>query len=207
MAIYHFHGKAVCRSKGHSAVAAAAYRAGEKLFDERRDCVHDYRLRRSGMDAETLLGETIAADNAALAPARAAGVTTGLHMCRGNNRSSWATEGSYEPIAEQAFNDLQVDRLLLEYDTERAGGFEPLRFVPDDKIVVLGLVSTKNPEPESPDTLLRRIDEASRYVPVHRLALSPQCGFASTRTGNLLGWDDQRRKLELVVEVARRVWG
>ncbi|MBO0685667.1 MAG: hypothetical protein J2P28_17720 [Actinobacteria bacterium] len=166
-----------------------------------------WRLERSGADPSTVLAETIAADNAALAPARAAGVTTGLHMCRGNNRSAWGAEGSYEEIAERAFNELQVDRLLLEYDTERAGGFEPLRFVSDDKVVVLGLVSTKVPSLESVDDLLRRIDEASRYVPVDRLALSPQCGFASTRDGNLLTWDDQRRKLELVVEVARRVWG
>jgi 5-methyltetrahydropteroyltriglutamate--homocysteine methyltransferase len=165
------------------------------------------RLRRSGMDAATLLGEIIASDNAALAPAKEAGVTTALHMCRGNNRSSWATEGSYEGIAEQAFHELRVDRLLLEYDTERAGGFEPLRFVPADKVVVLGLVSSKEPELESPDDLARRIDEATRYVPLERLALSPQCGFASTRAGNMLTWDDQRRKLELVVEVARRVWG
>jgi 5-methyltetrahydropteroyltriglutamate--homocysteine methyltransferase len=168
---------------------------------------NEERLRRSGMDAATLLGEIIASDNAALAPAREAGVTTALHMCRGNNRSSWATEGSYEGVAEQAFSELQVDRLLLEYDTERAGGFEPLRFVPADRVVVLGLVSSKEPELESPDGLARRIDEATRYVPLERLALSPQCGFASTRAGNMLTWDDQRRKLELVVQVARQVWG
>jgi 5-methyltetrahydropteroyltriglutamate--homocysteine methyltransferase len=166
-----------------------------------------WRLERAGANPDEVLAETIASDSAGLASARDAGVTVGLHMCRGNNRSAWAAEGSYEAIAERAFSELQVDRLLLEYDTERAGSFEPLRFVPEDKVVVLGLISTKMPQLESPDDLLRRIEDAGRYVPVERLALSPQCGFASTRTGNLLSWDDQRRKLELVVEVARRVWG
>jgi 5-methyltetrahydropteroyltriglutamate--homocysteine methyltransferase len=162
----------------------------------------------AGIDPEEVLDEAIAGDNAALAPARATdGVTVGLHMCRGNNRSAWTAEGSYEPIAERAFSELAVDRLLLEYDSERAGGFEPLRFVSDDKVVVLGLVSTKEPSLESPDDLLRRIEEASRYVPIERLALSPQCGFASTAKGNMLSVDDERRKLELVAQVARRVWG
>jgi 5-methyltetrahydropteroyltriglutamate--homocysteine methyltransferase len=105
------------------------------------------------------------------------------------------------------FGALAVDTLLLEYDSERAGGFEPLRFVPRGKNVVLGLITTKEPEPEAPDILRRRIDEAARYVPLENLALSPQCGFASTAPGNLLTPDDQRRKLELVVETARRVWG
>jgi 5-methyltetrahydropteroyltriglutamate--homocysteine methyltransferase len=128
-------------------------------------------------------------------------------MCRGNNRSAWHAEGSYEPIAEKAFNLLQVDRFLLEYDTDRAGGFEPLRFVPSDKMVVLGLISSKEPALESVDVLRRRIDEAAKYVPIERLAISPQCGFASTVLGNLLTWDEQRRKLERVVETARAVWG
>jgi len=131
----------------------------------------------------------------------------GLHMCRGNNRSAWRTAGGYEVIAEKAFNLLEVDRFLLEYDTERAGGFEPLRFVPSGKIVVLGLISSKDPQLESQDQLLRRIDEAAKYVPIERLALSPQCGFASTAPGNQLTWDEQRRKLELVAETARKVWG
>jgi 5-methyltetrahydropteroyltriglutamate--homocysteine methyltransferase len=165
------------------------------------------RLVDCGIDPDEVLDEAIAGDNASLAPAMAAeGVTVGLHMCRGNNRSAWTAEGGYEAIAERAFSELEVDRLLLEYDTARAGGFEPLRFVPDDKAVVLGLISTKTPELESRDELLRRIEEAGRYVPVERLALSPQCGFASTAKGNLLGWDDQRRKLELVVETAREIW-
>jgi 5-methyltetrahydropteroyltriglutamate--homocysteine methyltransferase len=128
-------------------------------------------------------------------------------MCRGNNRSAWIATGSYEAIAEKAFNTLQVDRFLLEYDTERAGGFEPLRFVPRGKMVVLGLISSKEPRLESQDLLRRRIDEATRYVPIEDLALSPQCGFASTAPGNLLTWDEQQRKLELVVETARKVWG
>jgi methionine synthase II (cobalamin-independent) len=166
------------------------------------------RLVDAGIDPDEVLDEAIAGDTASLAPAKAAdGVTVGLHMCRGNNRSAWTAEGSYEAIAERAFSELEVDRLLLEYDTERAGGFEPLRFVSGDKTVVLGLISTKTPELEPADELLRRIEEASRYVPVERLALSPQCGFASTAKGNLLSWDDQRRKLELVVETAQRVWG
>ena len=128
-------------------------------------------------------------------------------MCRGNNRSAWRTTGGYEVIAEKAFDLLNVDRFLLEYDTERAGGFEPLRYVPRGKVVVLGLISSKDPQLESQDQLLRRIDEAARYVPIENLALSPQCGFASTAPGNLLTWDEQRRKLELVVQTARRVWG
>jgi 5-methyltetrahydropteroyltriglutamate--homocysteine methyltransferase len=149
----------------------------------------------------------IASDNEVLAPAREAGVTTALHMCRGNNRSAWADGLRYEESAEKAFSELQVDRFLLEYDTERAGGFEPLRFVPKSSTVVLGLVSTKYPELESPDELKRRIEEASRFVDLDRLAISPQCGFASTMEGNLIGWDDQRRKLELVTSVANDVWG
>ena len=128
-------------------------------------------------------------------------------MCRGNARSRWHAEGGYEPIAEKAFQQLNVDRFLLEYESERAGGFEPLRFVPRDKMVVLGLISSKEPELEQVDDLRRRIDEAARYVPLENLAIAPQCGFASTQFGNLLTWDEQRRKLELVVETARRVWG
>jgi 5-methyltetrahydropteroyltriglutamate--homocysteine methyltransferase len=128
-------------------------------------------------------------------------------MCRGNNRSAWIAQGGYDTIAEKAFNLLDVDRFLLEYDTERAGGFEPLRFVPKGKSVVLGLISSKEPALESQDLLRRRIDEAAQYVAIDDLALSPQCGFASTAPGNMLTWDDQRRKLELVVQTAHKVWG
>src|SRR5205823_1259818 len=156
---------------------------------------------------DAYLDEVIAADNATLAGARRDGLTVGLHMCRGNNRSAWHAAGSYEPVAEKAFNLLDVDRFLLEYDTERAGGFEPLRFMPKDKLVVLGLISSKLPELEPVDQLRRRIDEAATYVPIENLAISPQCGFASTFLGNLLTWDEMRAKLELVAETARLVWG
>jgi 5-methyltetrahydropteroyltriglutamate--homocysteine methyltransferase len=146
-------------------------------------------------------------DREVLAPARDAGVTTAIHMCRGNNRSSWNPMGLDYELASGVFERLEVDRLLLEYDTERAGGFEPLSRVPDRTTVVLGLISSKFGELEPREELLRRIEEASRYVPIERLAISPQCGFASTAPGNLVSWDDQRRKLELVVRVAEEVWG
>lgn len=165
------------------------------------------RMIASGEDPERYLDGLIEIDNAVLDGAQSDGVTVGMHMCRGNNRSAWHAEGSYEPIAEKAFSQLKVDRFLLEYDTERAGGFEPLRFVPAPKIVVLGLISSKEPQLESVDSLRRRIDEAAQYVPLERLALAPQCGFASTFLGNLLSWEEQQRKLELVAETARRVWG
>jgi 5-methyltetrahydropteroyltriglutamate--homocysteine methyltransferase len=165
------------------------------------------RMVASGEDPDQYLDELIAIDNAVLDGAGGADVTIGMHMCRGNNRSAWHAEGSYEPIAEKAFGALKVDRFLLEYDTDRAGGFEPLRFVPAPKVVVLGLVSSKEPALESVDSLRRRIDEAAQYVPLERLALCPQCGFASTFLGNLLTWDEQQRKLELVAETARKVWG
>jgi len=134
------------------------------------------------------------------------GVTFGIHLCRGNQRSTWHREGSYDAIAERLFNELPHQRFLLEYDSPRAGSFAPLRFVPKDKTVVLGLVSTKVPELEPIDALMRRVEEATKYVPLERLALSPQCGFGSDVVGNLIGEDDQKRKLERVVEVARKVW-
>ena len=134
------------------------------------------------------------------------GVTFGIHLCRGNQRSMWHREGSYDAIAERLFNELPYQRFLLEYDSPRAGGFEPLRFVPKDKVVVLGLVSTKVPELEPLDDLARRIDQAARYVPLERLAVSPQCGFGSDVSGNLVTEADQKRKLERVVELARTVW-
>jgi 5-methyltetrahydropteroyltriglutamate--homocysteine methyltransferase len=159
-----------------------------------------------GIDPDQAIVENIAADNAVVAGLQRAGITFGLHMCRGNNRSRWFAEGGYDRIAEQVFSALNYDRFLLEYDSARAGGFAPLRFVPKGKIVVLGLISTKIPELESPDDLLRRIDEAAQYVPIEHLALSPQCGFASVAAGNELSWEDQRRKLERLVETARKVW-
>jgi 5-methyltetrahydropteroyltriglutamate--homocysteine methyltransferase len=156
---------------------------------------------------QEMIKASVALDNALVDGQKREGVTFALHMCRGNNRGHWMAEGGYEPAAEAAFGGLHVDRFLLEYDSERAGGFEPLRFVPKDKVVALGLISTKVPELESQDDLLRRIDEASKYVPIENLALAPQCGFASVFQGNPLSWDDQRRKLELLVSTARKVWG
>jgi 5-methyltetrahydropteroyltriglutamate--homocysteine methyltransferase len=134
-------------------------------------------------------------------------VATGIHLCRGNQRSMWHREGSYDAIAERLFNELPHDRFLLEYDSPRAGSFAPLRFVPKGRVVVLGLVSTKVPELEKVENLKRRIDEAAKVLPLDQLAISPQCGFASDVVGNLLSPDDQKRKLELVVETARQVWG
>jgi 5-methyltetrahydropteroyltriglutamate--homocysteine methyltransferase len=144
--------------------------------------------------------------NAALA-GRPAGLAVGVHVCRGNNQGKWLAEGPYDYVAARAFAGLAVDAFFLEYDSPRAGGFEPLRHVAPGRLVVLGLVSTKTPELEDSQDLRRRIDQAATIVPLERLALSPQCGFASTAPGNPLTWDQQRRKLELVVDVARRVWG
>jgi 5-methyltetrahydropteroyltriglutamate--homocysteine methyltransferase len=158
-----------------------------------------------GGDPEHLHEGYITNINRALA-GRPEELTVTTHMCRGNAQSMWAAEGSYEFVAERLFSDLEVDGFFLEYDDARAGGFEPLRFVPSGKMVVLGLISTKTAELESQDTLLRRIDEASRYVPMENLALSPQCGFASVLQGNAITWDDQRRKLELLVDTARKAW-
>jgi 5-methyltetrahydropteroyltriglutamate--homocysteine methyltransferase len=158
-----------------------------------------------GVDKGQELAQAIESDGHILSAARVGGAVTGVHLCRGNGMGAWLSSGGYDPIAEQVFG-LPADRLLLEYDTERAGSFEPLRLAPSDKTVVLGLVSTKTPGLESEDDLLRRIDEASRYVPAERLALSPQCGFASDFRGNPLREDDQWRKLELVADTARRAW-
>ena len=157
-------------------------------------------------DPDDALKESVEADNACLAATRKPGVTLAIHLCRGNNRSHWYAEGGYDAIAEQLFSTLDVDRFLLEYDDERSGSFEPLRFVPRGKMVVLGLISSKQPKLEDKNQLIRRIREASRYVPLENLALSPQCGFASTAEGNLLSEDDQWAKLRLVVETAREVW-
>ena len=129
------------------------------------------------------------------------------HMCRGNFRSSWVAEGGYDFVAEALFGGLDVDGFFLEYDDARSGGFEPLRFVPPGKRVVLGLVTTKRPQLEDRDTLKRRIEEASRFVPLDQLALSPQCGFSSTLEGNSLTREQQADKLRLIVEVAEEVWG
>jgi 5-methyltetrahydropteroyltriglutamate--homocysteine methyltransferase len=174
------------------------------FFDRKR---HEL-LQQSGINLDEALSAAIAADNAMIDGInRRADTVIGIHFCRGNKRSAWGAEGSYEPIADKVFGSLKMDRYLLEFDSERAGGFEPLRFVPRRKTVVLGLITTKEPELESVDELLRRIEQASKYVPMENLAVSTQCGFASAASGNLISWDDMRRKLELVAEVARTVWG
>ena len=134
------------------------------------------------------------------------GVTFGFHLCRGNQASRWLVEGGYDSIARPIFQGIRAERLLLEYDDARSGSFEPLGCVPDDKMVVLGLVTTKRADLEAPEDLVRGIEEASRFVPLERLALSPQCGFATSILGNALSVDDERRKLDLICEVARRVW-
>jgi 5-methyltetrahydropteroyltriglutamate--homocysteine methyltransferase len=161
------------------------------------------------VDPRLILEGSVAADAAIVSAVKDKHphVTIGMHICRGNNRSAYMAKGGYEPVAERLFGDVGVDRFLLEYDTERAGGFEPLRFIRPGTTVVLGLISSKLPALESKDDLRRRIDEAARYVPMENLALSPQCGFASTSQGNVLTPDEQKRKLELVVDTARKVWG
>jgi 5-methyltetrahydropteroyltriglutamate--homocysteine methyltransferase len=163
-------------------------------------------IAERGEDAEHIHERYISLTNAALA-GRPAGMAITTHLCRGNFQSSWVASGGYEFVAEALFNQLDVDGFFLEYDDERSGGFEPLRFVPPGKQVVLGLVTTKRPELESADDLKRRIDEAAKYLPLDQLCLSGQCGFASTEQGNALTADDQKAKLELIVSVADDVWG
>ena len=163
--------------------------------------------REMQVEPSELLDESIRADNAVLDAARRPGLTLGLHLCRGNNRSHWYAEGGYDAIADKLFGGINVDRFLLEYDDERSGTFAPLRFVPSNKTVVLGLISTKRPQLENGDALMRRIQQATQYVPLEQLALSPQCGFASTMEGNLLTEEEQWAKMRLVVETAHRVWG
>jgi 5-methyltetrahydropteroyltriglutamate--homocysteine methyltransferase len=159
-----------------------------------------------GGDPEHQHETYIANINRALAD-RPEGLTVTTHMCRGNNQSMWAASGSYDFVADALFNQLEVDGFFMEWDDERSGGFEPLRYVPKGKIVVLGLVTTKRPELEDKDMLKRRIEEASKYVDIDQLCLSPQCGFSSTREGNDLTIDEQFAKLRLVIETADEVWG
>jgi 5-methyltetrahydropteroyltriglutamate--homocysteine methyltransferase len=160
--------------------------------------------RQRGSDPDRLLDQCVELDNAIISGQP--NVTFGLHVCRGNAQSKFYASGGYEPIA-RIFQKSRFDRFLLEYDDERSGGFEPLRNVPEDRVVVLGLVTTKKPQLEPEDQLRRSIEEASQFIPLERLALSPQCGFASAPGGNLLRPEDQRLKLELVSRVARSVWG
>ena len=162
-------------------------------------------MRARGEDPKGNFTRSLKADNALIDGFDQ--VTFGIHLCRGNQRSMWHREGSYDDIAERLLNELKHDRFLFEYDTPRAGGFEPLRFLPREKIIVLGLVSTKVAQLETVDELKRRVDEAAKYVPLEQIAISPQCGFSSDVVGNLVSEDDQKRKLEIVVEAARQIWG
>ncbi len=224
----HFHG-------GRAAVSTDAYPDIEEFFDdvaavyraeiadlETRGCRYiqiddplfsyfiadDMRdqLRRLGEDPDMLLSRYVKLLNDCIRDRRPETLVA-VHICRGNARSGWLTQGGYERIAEAIFGGLDVDSFLLEYDDERSGGFEPLRFMPRNKFVVLGLVTSKFPRMEEPARLRSRIDDATRYVDLVRLGLSPQCGFASTVEGNLITEDVQRRKLELVVSTAYDVWG
>jgi 5-methyltetrahydropteroyltriglutamate--homocysteine methyltransferase len=163
-------------------------------------------ISERGEDADHMHLRYIKQINAAVKD-KPAGMAVTTHMCRGNFRSSWAASGGYDFVAEALFSELDVDGFFLEYDDERSGGFEPLRFVPEGKMVVLGLVTTKRPELESPDDLKRRIDEAAKYVPLDQICLSGQCGFSSTVEGNALTRDQQLAKLRLIVETAADVWG
>jgi 5-methyltetrahydropteroyltriglutamate--homocysteine methyltransferase len=223
----HFHG-------GRASVSQVAYPDIEAFFDdvtqvyrqeiaalERAGCRYiqiddplmtyfiSERMRQevlqAGDDPEARLDQYIALTNACIAE-RSADTTIGIHVCRGNSKSGWIAEGGYERIAQKVFSGLHVDHFLLEYDDERSGDFEPLRFIPQDVRVVLGLVTTKFGRLEAKDDLKRRIDEASRLVDLERLAISPQCGFASTVEGNIITHDDQWKKLRLVCEVAKEVW-
>ena len=160
--------------------------------------------RQRGNDPDKIIDLCIEMDNAIIS--NHPGITFGMHICRGNNQSKFYASGDYEPIS-RIFTRTHFERFLLEYDDSRSGGFEPLRHVPEDRFVVLGLVTTKKPRVETAEELKGRIEEAARYIPLERLALSPQCGFASTMEGNRITFDDQRSKLELVASVAQEVWG
>ena len=160
--------------------------------------------RQRGSDPDMLIDRCIEMDNAIIEGHP--GITFAIHICRGNNQSKFYARGDYEPIARPIFQRIAATRLLLEYDDDRSGSFAPLRHVPDDKFVVLGLISTKRPQTEEPEDLIRRITEASRFVSLDRLALSPQCGFASSIVGNDLSFEDERHKLETLCETARRIW-
>jgi 5-methyltetrahydropteroyltriglutamate--homocysteine methyltransferase len=170
------------------------------LLDER--IREGYRQR--GSDPDRMLDANIELDNAIVSGHP--GMTFGIHICRGNHKSMFYASGGYDRIAAHVFERTRFDRYLLEYDDERSGTFEPLKHVPDDRVVVLGLISSKVPKLESEALLRERIGEAAKIVPLERLALSPQCGFASTHEGNRLSDEDQRRKLELAGRVARQIW-
>ncbi len=164
------------------------------------------QVRAIGEDPDKLPHTYAKLINAAIA-GKPAGMTVCMHLCRGNANSAWVAEGGYEPVAETLFNEIDITGYFLEYDSARAGGFEPLRFVPKGKVVVLGLVTTKKGKLETKDALKRRIDEAAKFVPLDQLALSPQCGFSSTLEGNKITVEEEIAKLNLIVDVAREVWG
>jgi 5-methyltetrahydropteroyltriglutamate--homocysteine methyltransferase len=164
------------------------------------------QVRSWGYEPAELLKRYIDLFNRSVAN-RPKDMTIGFHICRGNASSHWGAAGGYEPVAERLFNDMDVNAFFLEYDSARAGGFEPLRFLPGGKYVVLGLVTTKDPDLEAADDLKRKIELASKFAPLDQLALSPQCGFASNYIGNPVTIDDERKKLALVVQVAREIWG
>jgi 5-methyltetrahydropteroyltriglutamate--homocysteine methyltransferase len=164
------------------------------------------QVKDRGEDPETLPSQYAGMINAAISDIPP-DMTITMHLCRGNFQSTFVASGGYEPVAELLFNTIRVNGYFMEYDTERAGGFEPLRFVPKDKTVVLGLVTSKSGQLESKDEIKRRIDQAARFLDIDQLALSPQCGFASTEEGNILAEDEQWAKLRMIVEVADEVWG
>ena len=175
---------------------------GATVSDENRN-----RLWRArGYEIEGLIDLFLRLNNAAIG-GRPPGMTATVHMCRGNFQSEWTAEGTYDLVADKYFNQLQVDAFFLEYDDARSGGFGPLRYMPKDKIVVLGLMTSKRPELEDKDEFKRRIEEAAKYVPIENICISPQCGFASTEEGNRLTEDEQWRKLAHLVEIAEEVWG
>ena len=192
---------------------AALYQAGCRYIqmdDTNLAYLCDPKMRAGAIergDDPDELPRTYAALINAVIDDRPADLTVGVHLCRGNFRSTWFAEGSYEPVAEVLFNELNVDAYFLEYDDERSGDFAPLRFVPDHKTVVLGLVTTKVAQLESQQDLIQRVTDASKYVPLDHLCLSPQCGFSSTVHGNEITEDDQWAKLSLVVNTAREIWG
>jgi 5-methyltetrahydropteroyltriglutamate--homocysteine methyltransferase len=164
------------------------------------------KVQKAGIDPNELLDTYIDAINA-IARRRPDGMTLALHLCKGNYKGHWMAEGSYEAISEKLFNEAEVDTFFLEYESERAGNFEPLRHVPKNKNVILGLISSKTPQLEKLDALKRRIEEAGRFIALDQAGVSPQCGFASSVGGNPLSIDDERHKLHLVVDLARAVWG
>jgi 5-methyltetrahydropteroyltriglutamate--homocysteine methyltransferase len=170
------------------------------------DETHRDKLRAQGHDPDALLRTYVETINRAVAQ-RPPDLTVAMHTCRGNYQGHWMAEGGYDPIAEYLFNEIKIGALFLEYDSPRAGSFAPLRFLPKDKMAVLGLISTKTPQLENADELKRRIEDASRYADIEHLGLSPQCGFSSNYLGNPVTMEDEKRKLALVVEVARAVWG